>query len=49
MQTLSLLTLIKSGNVVLIFHCRDIDLNPQFEHKNPNMSNRKKEEAGLDA
>lgn len=46
MQTLSLLALIKCGNVVLLFNCRDIDLNPQSEHKNPNMSNRKKEEAG---
>lgn len=46
MQTLSLLTLIKFRNVVLLFHSRDIDLNPRSEHKNPNMSNRKKEEAG---
>lgn len=46
MQTLSLLTLNKCGNVVLLFHCRAIDLNSQSEHKNPNMSNKKKEEAG---
>lgn len=45
MQTLSLLTLIKCRNV-LLFHSRDIDLNPQSVHKNPNMSNRKKEETG---
>lgn len=45
MQTLSLLTLIKCRNV-LLFHSRDIDLNPRSEHKNPNISNRKNEEAG---